>query len=482
MSVRDGLKRLSTDSVVYGLGQVGGKAVNLLLVPVLTRVLVPQQFGVADLVIAYSASILLVLVFGMDGALARFFYEQPDREARIRMASSSFVFRLLTGGTAALLLVLFAEPIAGRFLGGVVYAKYLRIGAASLPFTLLVLFSYDVLRVTFQPWKFIGLNIAQTVMVAGITLYLVLGRHLGVAGALYGKLAGDACTAGLGLLLCRHNLRPRFGRAILRKMLSFGLPLVPGAIAYGVIGFVDREALQRTGSLEAVGVYAVAMKFFAVITMGVSAFNLAFGPFAYARAQDPDAPQLYARVFALYLAIASLGALFVGMFAPSIVAVLATPRYAAAAGPALWLAFAAVAQGAYAVAVLGITLSLRTSLLGGIALAAALVAWGANQLLTPAWGADGAAMSTCLAHVASSVLAYIVAQRVRPFPHRPLRLALLFGGALALGLAAVRWAPAGLLGLGVKLGALLAFVALAWVLQVWTDRGAVRHRPAPDGS
>jgi len=476
VSVRDSLKRLSGDSLVYGLGQVGGKVVNLLLVPVLTRVLVPQQYGVADLVVAYSASALLVLVFGMDGALSRFFYEQPDREARIRMTSSSFVWRIVTGTTVALVLAAFAGPLSSRLLGGAVYAKYLRIGAFALPFTLLVLFANDVLRVTFQPWKFITLNVSQTLLVGGLTLYFVLVRHLGVAGALYGKLLGDACSALLGVVLCRHSLQLRFSRTLLRQMLRFGLPLVPVSIAYGVIGFVDREALQRTASLEAVGVYAVAMKFFAVITMGVQAFSLAFGPFAYAKAQDPDAPRLYARVFALYLAFASLGALVVGVFAPAIVGVLATPRYAAAAGPALWLSFAAVAQGAYSIAVLGVTLALRTSLLGWIAAAAALVAIGANQFLTPRLGAEGAAMATCLAHVTSSVLAFVVAQRVRPFPYRPARLLLLFGGALALGVAAVRFAPAGLAGAGVKLVAVLAFLALAAALEVWKDRGAVRHR------
>ena len=481
MTIRDSLKRLSGDSLVYGLGQVGGKAVNLLFVPVLTRVLVPQQYGVADMVIAYSASALLVLVFGMDSALARFFYEQPDREARIRMASSSFVWRLVTGGTLALLLALFAEPIAGRFLGGAVYAKYLRIGACTIPFTLLALFANDVLRVTFQPWKFIALNVTQTLLVGGLTLYFVLARHLGVAGALYGKLIGDAIAAAIGVVLCRHNLKPRFSRTTLRRMLAFGLPLVPVSIAYGVIGFVDREALQRTSSLDAVGIYGVAMKFFAVITMGVQAFNLAFGPFAYARAQDADAPRLYARVFALYVALASLGALVVGVFAPGIVATLATPRYAAAAAPALWLAFAGVAQGAYSVAVLGITLSLRTSLLGGIAAVAALVAVVANQVLTPRLGAEGAAISTFLAHTTASVLVYVVAQRVRPFPHRGARLALLFGGALALGLVAVRFSPPGMTGLAVKLGAVLAFVGLAALLEVWKDRGAVRHRPQGDG-
>ncbi|HTR97948.1 MAG TPA: oligosaccharide flippase family protein [Candidatus Acidoferrales bacterium] len=479
MSVRDSLKRLSGDSLVYGLGQVGGKAVNLLLVPVLTRVLVPQQYGVADLVVAYSASALLVLVFGMDSALARFFYEQENREQRIRMASTSLAWRLMTGGTVALLLATFARPLAGRLLGGEVYAKYLRIGALSLPFTLVALYANDVLRVTFQPWKFIALNVAQTLLVGGLTLWFVLARHLGVAGALYGKLIGDGLAAALGLVLCRHSLRPRFSRTLLRQMLAFGLPLVPVSVAYGIIGFVDREALQRTASLETVGVYGVAMKFFAVITMGVQAFNLAFGPFAYARARDADAPRLYARVFAIYLGGALFGALVVGLFAPGIVSVLATPRYAAAAAPALWLAFAAVAQGAYSVAVLGLTLSLRTSLLGWIAGAAALVAIVANQVLTPRLGAEGAALSTFLAHATSCVLAYVVAQRVRPFPYRGMRLAALAAAALALGAGAMRLAPAGMAGVAVRLGAVLAFALLAAALQIWKDRGAVRHRPTP---
>lgn len=478
MSVRDSLKRLSGDSLVYGFGQVSGKAVNLLLVPVLTRALLPQQYGVSELVLSYSASALLVLVFGMDGALARFFYEQDGRESRVRMVSSSFLFRLATGGAVALALAAFAEPIAARVLGGVVYAKYLRIGAATLPFTLFSLFANDVLRVTFQPWKFIALNVTQTLVVGGLTLWFVLARDLGVAGVLYGKLFGDAVAALLGLLLCRHSLRPAFDGALLRRMLGYGLPLVPVSISYAIIGFVDREALQRTASLDAVGVYGVAMKFFAVISMGIAAFQLAFGPFAYAKANEPDAPKLFARVFSLYVALASAGALAVGLFAPPIVALLATKDYAGAAGPALWLGFAAVAQGAYAVAGLGVSLSLKTPLLMIVAAASALVAIGANQFLVPRYGAEGAAIATFLAHAVSAVLVYFVAQRVRPMPYRGAKLGVLFAAALGLGLAAARWAPQGAAGVAVRVGAVLAFAALAAVFEVWKDRGAVRHASA----
>ncbi len=479
--VREALKRLTGESFVYGLGQVSGRAVHLLLVPILTRVLTPEAYGVSDLVMAYAQTTLLVLVFGMDASIARHFYEEPDRGARIRMASTSLLFRVATGTAAALALALIAIPVTAPMLAGEAYRKYLTIGAVTLPFTLVGLFANDLLRVTFQPWKFIALNLVQTVSVGGITLYLVLVRDLGVVGVLYGKLGGDALTAALGLLLCRHGLGWRFDAATLRRMLVYGLPLVPVAFAYGLIGAADRFFLQRTHPLDAVGVYAVAVKFFAVTGMGVAAFHLAFTPFAYARARSPEAPRLYARVFSLYVAVASLGALLISAFAPELVALLAPGAYAAAAGPAVWLTFAAVAQGAYYVGGLGISLSRRTTLLIGTVGGAALVALGANAALTPALGAAGAALATFAGHAASAALATAVAQRVHPLPFRSARVVAMFALALALALAVQRFAPAGAAGQGVKLGAVALSAAAGAGFGLWRHPRAARADAAGTG-
>ena len=477
-TIRESLQRLSAEAVIYGVGQVSGRAVNLLLVPVLTRALLKQQYGVVELVAGYSASVLLLLVLGMDGALARFFYQQPDRAARVTMTSTSFAFRVVTGTAVAALLAALAGPLAGGLLGNPVYEKYLRLGALTLPFTLLTLWCNDLLRVTFQPWKFVALNVSQLVLVGGLTLAFVLGRDLGVAGVLYGKLAGDGVAALLGLVLCRHHLRSRFDPAILRRMLGYGLPLVPVAVAYGLIGSIDRWALQRFASLDAVGTYALALKFFAVVTMGVSAFQLAFMPIAFARAQEPDAPRLYARVLGLYVAIATAGALVAGLAAPLAIRLLATREYAEAARPAQWLSFAAVAQGAYYVCALGINLSLRNAWLAVSTGGAAAVAAVASLALVPRFGAEGAAAATFLAYAASAAFTYVVAQRLYPLPYRGLRLAALFGAGVLLGVGVVRVAPPGFAGWAWRAGALAVYLALAWKSDVWRDRGAIRHRPA----
>ncbi len=471
--MRDALKKLTGESLVYGLGQAGGRAVQLLLVPALTRLLEPGAFGVGELVIAYSQTAVLILVFGMDGALARHFYREPDRAARIRMASTSLLFRLAVAVTVALLLWLFAAPLAQLFVSGEVYRKYIRIGAATLPLTLVVLFGNDVLRVTFQPGKFITLNIAQTVLVGGASLWLVWARHLGVAGVLYGRLFGDGVSAFLALVLVRHTVRPRFSAPALKRLLAYGAPTVPAAFAYGLVASVDRFFLQRTRSLAEVAVYAVAIKFFSVVNMGVSAFQLAYGPWAFAHAESQDGPRLFARAFGAFMAAASCAALAAGAFAPEALRVLVPEPYRAAAWPAVFLVFAAVAQGSYTVASVGIGISLKTWLLAFGAFGAAAVSLVSCLLLVPRFGAAGAAVATLLAYGTSAIVTYRIAQGVHRLPYRGGRLLAVFGVALALALVAQSRTPAGPVGVAMKVVAVATFAILCARLELWREGGAV---------
>jgi len=143
---------------------------------------------------------------------------------------------------------------------------------------------------------------------------------------------------------------------------------------------------------------------------------------------------------------------------------MAPPAYAAAARPAAWLAFAAVAQGAYYVVSLGIGLALRTAWLGWSAGGAALVAIAANLLLTPRFGPAGAGAATSLGYLSSALLAYVIAQRVHPLPYRAGRALLTFAVAMAVTLAGQGLSgPAGIAAkLALLLGAAAVGLALEW--------------------
>ncbi len=443
--MKEHLKKLTGESIVYGLGTAAGRGLQMLLVPVFTRVFAPEAYGVIDLLGMVGAIAALLVVMGTDAALARFFYDAMDSEARRVMISSSALWRVGVCSTVALGLWLLAPAFSVFLLDSPDYAKYVRLTALTIPFTAFFMFQNDVLRVTFQPWKFIALNLVNTILVGGLSILFVIVWHKGVAGVLYGRLLGDAITAAFGFVLIRLQLVPRFDRVVLRRMLAYGAPLIPVAVAYWVMQYADRWTLAHFRDLATVGIYAVAVKMGAAMMLVIASFQLAWGPFAFARARDPDAGRLFSRVLTLYVAVAATAALTLGLFAQEALDVLVPGAYARAALPGGLLAFAAVAHGAYYIVALGANLSFRTDLVAWTSLLAAVINVGLNFVLVQQLGIRGVATATLVGFALSTVLLYVWAQRVHPIPFRGLR-------ASALYLAGVSVLLTGVLG-GRALGA-----------------------------
>jgi O-antigen/teichoic acid export membrane protein len=101
----------------------------------------------------------------------------------------------------------------------------------------------------------------------------------------------------------------------------------------------------------------------------------------------------------------------------------------------------------------------------------------AHLALTPSWGARGAAVATFIGYGTVALITYVLAQRVHPLPYRGPRLAVLFVLAASLAWAVQRAAPAGAVGVGLKLLATVAVAAGTVLLGLWTNRGAVARLP-----
>ncbi|MGH7726741.1 MAG: oligosaccharide flippase family protein [Candidatus Eiseniibacteriota bacterium] len=468
--IRESLKRLTRESLIYGLGQTIGRGLQMILVPVFTRVFTPAEYGVVDLMTLVSSIAAFLIVMGTDGALARFFYEAEDGEARRTMVTTSAAWRAGLALAVAAALWASAPLFSQVVLASPDYAKYVRLTALSLPFTVFVFFQNDVLRVTFQPVKYIVLNVVNTLLVGGLSILFVVGWQREVSGVLYARILGDALTALLGFILIRRSLVRRTDSGVLRRMLAYGLPTIPAGIAFWAISYGDRWVLVRFADLASVGVYAVAAKIGTVMTLAVSAFHLAWGPFAYAQAREAEAGRLFARVLTLYTAVASTLALAVGLVAPEVLAVLVPAEYRPAAFPGGLLAFASVAYGGYMVTGLGAALALRTDLMAWTSIAAGVVTISLAIALVGPWGLVGVAAATLAGFTVSAVALYAASQRVYPIPFRGVRAFVLFGGAvLAYVLAgaavpAVSAGPATGFGVGVRALVFLAYAALAFAL------------------
>src|ERR671924_1401955 len=106
------LKRLASQSAIYGLGGLVSAAMAVLLLPLYTRYLSTSDYGRIETLIAASTVLTILLRAGITSAFFRFYFDSPEPEARLRVVRTSFWFTM-TMATAGLATgVLLATPLA----------------------------------------------------------------------------------------------------------------------------------------------------------------------------------------------------------------------------------------------------------------------------------------------------------------------------------------------------------------------------------
>ena len=106
------LKKLFSDSVVYGLSSIVGRFLNYLLVPLYTYHISAASggYGVVTNIYAYTALLLVILTFGME---TTFFYFANREGANARQVFSNALGAVgAVSGVFVLLVLALLGPIA----------------------------------------------------------------------------------------------------------------------------------------------------------------------------------------------------------------------------------------------------------------------------------------------------------------------------------------------------------------------------------
>jgi O-antigen/teichoic acid export membrane protein len=444
------LKRLGTQSAIYGLGGIVSRLVAVFLIPVYITYLGRVGFGKIDTIVALTSVLVIVLRMGITSAFFRFYFDSEDEGHRTLVVRTSFWF---TMGMATIGLVVgfaAAHPLA-RWLSlddpWLVRAGFVGLWAQMNYAQLTALF-----RVEERPVQFAIASVANVLITIGATIALVVGAHKGAIGAVIGNFLGTL-TVYLALLgYRRYQLGFQFDRRLLRSMNHFGMPLVPAALALWTINLIDRFFIIGYKGQAENGVYSLAVRISSVIIFAMTAFQLAWPAFAYSIKDDGEARRTYAFVLTYLLFITCWLSLALGALAPWLVHLFDHKhQFHRSADAVPILCFATAAYSGYSVLAIGIGRMRQTQFNWVVSGTAALVNVGLNIVLIPRYGMMGAAVATLAAYVALFVGMWLRSRRIYPVPYQWRRL---------LTLAAV---AAGLTILGREIGSLPVTIVLVLV-------------------
>jgi O-antigen/teichoic acid export membrane protein len=466
--VRSGFRGILKDFAVYGTGEVLVRAFAFLTVPIYTRIFSVEDYGVLSFVLTVLGLVAAILILGGDSAYARHFFEAKTLEER-RVLTGTWIGFLAAFAWIVTLAVLVPASglVAGLSFGDGTWTWLVLVGFLTVPIGTVNAMFAVILRMEYRSTAYTVLNLTSISLNVGLGLAFVLALGMGLVGIVAGTAVAGAVMIGLRAWTVRDLLRPRFSRGLLRKLLAYGVPLVPTSLAFWVFLTSDRLVLGKLSDLQQLGWYSVAVSLSGLLGLANNALSSAWTPHGIRLyEEDPELASVqFGRVFTYVLA--GMGFLCVGVttFAPELMRLLSKPAYypaAAAVGP---LAFAMIAYTSIAITGAGISLKKQTKYLAVFAWVAAVANLVLNLLLDHQFGMMGAAWATTAAYVLLTLCYFVVAQRLWPVTYERRRAVTLLGLIVAFMLGA-GFLPGGHIGLTVIVKGLYcgAFLAACFVL------------------
>jgi O-antigen/teichoic acid export membrane protein len=453
------LRAFFRDSFLYGAAGLLSRGLSVLLVPLYTRVLSPADFGALDMLMAFGALVNLTVALEVTQGVARHYPEASTPEEKGRIASTALWFTLCAFSAFWAAGVLFAPELGALLLDSPEMAPLVRLSVAAIWAGGLFYFAQNQLRWQLQAARSAAISLLMSITTAAVSLYLVVVERIGVAGLLWGLLAGSAVGAAAGLYLTRASYRYGFDRGRLAVMLRFSIPLVPSSIAVFVAMYVDRFVIKELMTLRDVGLYGVGYRVATLAGLLMLGFQGALTPLVFAHYRKPETPGELARLFRYFVAFALIIVLGLSLFAPELLLVFTTPDYVEGAAVVPLLAPAVVLSGMY-IFTPGLGIAKRTAGIAAITIVGAALNTALNFLLVPRLGIAGAALGSFSAALAVFAAYMAASQRLYPVPHRWGRLAAAVLACAAVSMAAPHLRLGFAAGIAAKAGLLAAATAL----------------------
>ena len=421
------IRRLGTDTAIYGISTIVGRFLNFLLVPFYTNVLHPGEYGIVSVVYSIIAFLNIVYVYGLESAYFKY-ASTAEVGTPEQNFSTPFVSLLATSSIFSAILFLAARPIDGLLAMPPGMGAVIPCAAGMLFLDTVAVIPFASLRMERKPGLFAALKVMNIVVNVGCNLYFLLVLRTGVEGIFYSGVIASAVTALALLPTILRHFTPRFSRPLYRELLAFGIPYLPAGLATMVIQVIDRPVMKFLTDDATVGVYQANYRLGIFMMLVVSMFDYAWRPFFLSHAQDPGAKPLFARIMTYFVGAGVAICLAVSFFIGDIVRIrifdraIIHPDYWGGLGivPVVLLGY--LFLGIYNNLVAGVYIEKKTAQLPAITLAGALTNIGANFLLIPLWGMMGGAVATLLAYAVMASVMYVRGRTFYPVAYEWSRL------------------------------------------------------------
>ncbi|WP_169719982.1 lipopolysaccharide biosynthesis protein [Actinomyces slackii] len=269
------------NSGIFVLGSVLSKLIAFIMLPLYTAVVPPTDFGYYDLSVTYLTVICESLFLNIWVVILRRMYKGNGQEARALQAGSL----IFLGSTAvyALVLAVLALSVEIRHLWLI----------ALLGIVQSINYVYKhACRGMRRNWDYAVSGVVASLVMMGMNVLLLVGLGWDFRALYVSTIAAFLCEivyieARVGVA---HVMASSpWGRAVpalARTMLALAIPVGLNALVYWTINSLNRAVVGAVMDLSHNGLFAIAMRFGAVMMLVIMAMTYAWQDLAFERGRE----------------------------------------------------------------------------------------------------------------------------------------------------------------------------------------------------
>jgi O-antigen/teichoic acid export membrane protein len=427
---------LLQDAAVYGMGGALSQLVNFLLLPLYTRFLTPEDYGVMTMLAIVNVVYQPLAQAGMRAAVFRFFALSKTPEERRAVLTTGAVSIAATSGALMLLGVVGASFLA-RAVGNEASVGLIRLTLVSSMFSTLAEVPYAALRASRRVTMAAGFNVAGLLTAICASIFFVVGLDLGVLGVVLGTLVGESLTALALYAVTFKSFGWMFDAALWKSMLRWGTPYVPHHLQAAGVDFFGVYMVGMMLGAGEQGLYRIAVMLATPLAFAVNTIQKAWVAYKFhIYATDEEPKRVFRSIVTYYFAAISYLWVGIAIWSPELLRIMTAPAFHGA-GPLIALvALVNVARGMYFMLGTGLEFSENTKGVPLISFVGLVTTVVAAFVCVEAMGAQGAAVATTLGWVAMAIMFYYLS-----YIRFPIRYD--WGAILTLSAAAVVCVVAG---------------------------------------
>ncbi|MHA1395367.1 MAG: oligosaccharide flippase family protein [Promethearchaeota archaeon] len=406
------MSKLLKNTSLYTIGNILPKAGQFLLLPLYTRFLTPEDYGIVQSMTVLSTILTFFLTMAIERSVYRLYFDYSTDKRKKDFLGSIFI-TLSLNATVVLIVVLISKSLVSKIFSSIPFFPFYLYAILTVYLTVFGFVPKVYFQVEQKAGKFITISLSDFFLSSVFIIFFIVFQEKGAEGMLLGKLVKSIVLLPVFIMIIKKIINFRFKLEIMKESLKFSLPMVPTLLSAWVMNFSDRIFIERYCTLRELGIYSLAYKLSEALLIFSDGFNKAYDPLFYKTANQNDQIEAKKNLFKynkIYTLILILGTLFISLFARELIQLL-DPKYFSA-----YKLIPVITMGILFSQVSGlfnksIYQEKKSKQIMFIGISSALLNIGLNFLLISRYGAFGAAWATTITFIFFFFIKYLYSRK-----------------------------------------------------------------------